>query len=339
MTYRRPANGSPVRLRVARAPVDRRSTKRSALLDRDLDVREHVDFLRLAVFEHLEVFSREAGDEIALLVGHDDVDVDVVHLDLEGDRRWLLRVLRLDDERRVCRTAAAQRVSAMSSSVHHSKAYDVTVIRVSLNDRGSSCPRGLGFDPQQIPAGRHVLQGNSPRQPVRRPAARPGPASGIAHLSRALNTSCPFRRPASQPCRSGAAACSNYCRRSRQRPSSYRSGRMSGGSIAGPGSSFGAAGSGMAVIAACADAAVMSSPLNINGLLPEIGHLQVVEHRADPTAERFRVRRRESDTAGLERQPRIDAQPAGFDALVKESGRSVRFNSRPRRRAAHGRPG
>ena len=92
-----PGERLAVRLRVGRRPAGRRARTRSVLLDRDLDVREHVDLLRLAVFEHLEVVSREARDEVALLVGDDHVDVDVVDLDLEGDRRGRLRVLSLDE--------------------------------------------------------------------------------------------------------------------------------------------------------------------------------------------------------------------------------------------------
>ena len=58
-----------------------------------LDQRERVDLLRPAVFEDLEVVARETRDEVALVVGDDDVDVDVVHLDLERDARrrpWIL---------------------------------------------------------------------------------------------------------------------------------------------------------------------------------------------------------------------------------------------------------
>ena len=61
-------------------------------LDRQLDVRKHFDLLRLSVLEDLEVLTRQAGDEVALLVGDDRVDVDVVHLDLKGHRRGRLRL-------------------------------------------------------------------------------------------------------------------------------------------------------------------------------------------------------------------------------------------------------
>ena len=61
-------------------------------LDRQLDVREHLDLLRLSVLEDLEVVARQAGDEVALLIGDDRVDVDVVHLDLKRHRRGSLRL-------------------------------------------------------------------------------------------------------------------------------------------------------------------------------------------------------------------------------------------------------
>ena len=67
-----------------------RTANRSGRLDRQLDVREHLDLLRLAVLEDFEVVARQAGDEVALLIGDDRVDVDVVHLDLKGDRRGSL---------------------------------------------------------------------------------------------------------------------------------------------------------------------------------------------------------------------------------------------------------
>ena len=56
-------------------------------LDRQLDVRKHLDLLRLAVLEDLEVVARQAGDEVAVLIGDDRIDVDVVHLDLKR-HRW-----------------------------------------------------------------------------------------------------------------------------------------------------------------------------------------------------------------------------------------------------------
>ena len=68
------------------------------LLDGNLRPRERVDLLRLAVLEHLEIVAREPGDEVALGIGDDDVDVDVVHLDLEGDA-GCLRTLALKNRR------------------------------------------------------------------------------------------------------------------------------------------------------------------------------------------------------------------------------------------------
>ncbi len=49
--------------------------------------------LRLAPFEDLEVVFGEVADEVALLVGDDRVDLDVVDLDLEGNRRLVGRGL------------------------------------------------------------------------------------------------------------------------------------------------------------------------------------------------------------------------------------------------------
>ena len=89
-----------IRLRVAghRPSVDH---ERVVLLDWNFDVGERVDLLRLAVFEYLEIVPREARDEVALLVGDDHVDVDVVHLDLKRDRWRPLRGLCLDGRRRL----------------------------------------------------------------------------------------------------------------------------------------------------------------------------------------------------------------------------------------------
>ena len=66
------------------------------------------DRLRLAVLEDLEVFLLQVADEVALLVGDQGVDLDVVDLDLEG-RRLLAAAAggwpgrRLPGSRRPCR--------------------------------------------------------------------------------------------------------------------------------------------------------------------------------------------------------------------------------------------
>ena len=46
--------------------------------------REDGDGLGLPVLEDLEIFLLQIADEVPLLVGDDDVDLDVVDLDLEG---------------------------------------------------------------------------------------------------------------------------------------------------------------------------------------------------------------------------------------------------------------
>ena len=86
MTYKRPANGCLLDC-VSFDTLRSAERKRVVRLDRNLHIRERVDLLQFAVLEHLEVLSREARDEVPLLVGDDHVDVDVVDLDLKGDRR------------------------------------------------------------------------------------------------------------------------------------------------------------------------------------------------------------------------------------------------------------
>ena len=61
--------------------------RRIEFLDRDVDERDDRDRLRLAAFQNLEVVLGQAADEVALLVGDAGVDLDVVDLDLEGNRR------------------------------------------------------------------------------------------------------------------------------------------------------------------------------------------------------------------------------------------------------------
>ncbi len=72
--------------------LDDRATaeaRRVEALHRYLDGRERVELDGLAVLEHLEVVARQAPDEVSLLVGDDDIDVDVVDLDLKCDGRTL----------------------------------------------------------------------------------------------------------------------------------------------------------------------------------------------------------------------------------------------------------
>jgi hypothetical protein len=59
------------------------------LFDREVDQRERGDRLRLAVFEHLKVFLGQAANEVSLLIQHERVDFDVLHLRLEGGRGGL----------------------------------------------------------------------------------------------------------------------------------------------------------------------------------------------------------------------------------------------------------
>ena len=63
--------------------------RRVEALHRDLDDGEGVELDRLAVFEHLEVVAGQSANEVALLVGDDDIDIDVVDLDLKGHGRTL----------------------------------------------------------------------------------------------------------------------------------------------------------------------------------------------------------------------------------------------------------
>ena len=61
--------------------------RRIRLLDRDINARERGDRLRRAALGELEIVLRQIGHELAVRVGHDRIDFDVVHLDLEGRRR------------------------------------------------------------------------------------------------------------------------------------------------------------------------------------------------------------------------------------------------------------
>ncbi len=65
--------------------------RRIELLDRDINQRSDRYLLRFSLLEHLEIVLRQVADEVSLLIGDDGVDLDVVDLDLEGDRRLLWR--------------------------------------------------------------------------------------------------------------------------------------------------------------------------------------------------------------------------------------------------------
>ncbi len=64
------------------------------LFDRDVDLGEQLDLLRLAVLEDLEVVLGQPRHEVALRVGDERVHLDVVDLGLEGDGRRRLRAAR-----------------------------------------------------------------------------------------------------------------------------------------------------------------------------------------------------------------------------------------------------
>ncbi len=54
---------------------------------RNIDVREHVNPLRLAVFEQLEIVPGQAADDVSLAIGDHRVHVDIAGFHLEGDWR------------------------------------------------------------------------------------------------------------------------------------------------------------------------------------------------------------------------------------------------------------
>ena len=72
-------------------------------LDRDVDEREGVDRLRLAVFEDLEIFLLQIANDLALTIRDHDVDFDVVDLHLEGGLRRLWRRRLAGDQNRARR--------------------------------------------------------------------------------------------------------------------------------------------------------------------------------------------------------------------------------------------
>jgi hypothetical protein len=67
--------------------------RRIVTFDRQIDARERSDRLRLPVFQDLEVVLREIADEVSLRVRDPRVNLDVIDLDLERGRRWLLNLL------------------------------------------------------------------------------------------------------------------------------------------------------------------------------------------------------------------------------------------------------
>ncbi len=62
--------------------------------DRNVDQREGRHFLGLAVLEDIEVVCSEVSDRVALRVGDERIDLDVVHFDAERDRRLVAGRLR-----------------------------------------------------------------------------------------------------------------------------------------------------------------------------------------------------------------------------------------------------
>ncbi len=79
----------------AHVALDRPGGEQRALdaFERDVHHREGRHLLRLAVLEHLEVGRLEVGDEFALAIEHARVNLDVVDLGAERDRRLLRRLL------------------------------------------------------------------------------------------------------------------------------------------------------------------------------------------------------------------------------------------------------
>ena len=92
ITYRRPLMGWALDFTSLTAGVTARG-RGACGRQRDVDEREGADFLRLAVFEQLEIIFGEISDEVSALVGHHRVDVDEIHLNLKcrGGRGLLLR--------------------------------------------------------------------------------------------------------------------------------------------------------------------------------------------------------------------------------------------------------
>jgi hypothetical protein len=86
------------------------------LLDRQIDQGEGADRLALAVFEDLEVFFLEVADELALAVGDERVDLDVLDLGFEGWGLQRGRRLLLLAHARNCRKRHKRRREPHSSN-------------------------------------------------------------------------------------------------------------------------------------------------------------------------------------------------------------------------------
>ena len=111
--------------------LDRRGREERTLraLDRDVDQGEGRDLLRLAVLEHLEVVGlRGRSTGVALRVGDDGIDLDVVDFDAEGHRRADraggaagagARLPAGRPEARRCRAAAASKRETATSAAGH----------------------------------------------------------------------------------------------------------------------------------------------------------------------------------------------------------------------------
>ena len=67
--------------------------RRAPLFHRDINGREGIDLDRFSVFENLELARGEIANEVSAFVGHQDIDVDVVDVDLKCRRRRALRPL------------------------------------------------------------------------------------------------------------------------------------------------------------------------------------------------------------------------------------------------------
>ena len=80
----RPSNG--VRFDTTSGGIDVFANSGGSACSIGMSTSENIDKrLRLAVFDDLEVVLRQVPDEVALRIGDDGVDLDVVDLDLEGD--------------------------------------------------------------------------------------------------------------------------------------------------------------------------------------------------------------------------------------------------------------
>ena len=101
-----------------------RCSERVGALERDIDERKGVDFLRLAVFEEREVFALEIADEVAARIGDDGIDLDQVGLDTECQLR--------------CRSVAGWAPAGVCGAVGTSEAPSAKTA-VSEGECGSCC--------------------------------------------------------------------------------------------------------------------------------------------------------------------------------------------------------